>query len=298
MQSIEQIQKQIQKKIRRQNTILLLKKVGISVDFTRLDREKEQQQQRLKQQQQQQQLWKSSPLQTGLAMSALQSMPGTFESIAAITSQQQQQQQLQANNAYMAKQAKTNEIITHLLSHETCKPTEMQLRQMTEEQLSAYAAEVRRYDEQMEKYQKDLADYNAHNEQKQQQKEEEVVERDVTSIAVELAKHKGDSQDETATSDIQSLASSLEDNTLPSSSSISLSSSTTTTTASSTEEEDQGWQESDRGALMVDDNGAQSTAQNVRVLTNGVLKTEEKERKEEKEEPVVSEKSVEEKQQQ
>ena len=64
------------------------------------------------------------------------------------------------------------------------------------------------------------------------------------------------------------------------------------------EEEDQGWQESDRGALMVDDNGAQSTAQNVRVLTNGVLKTEEKERKEEKEEPVVSEKSVEEKQQQ
>ena len=49
---------------------------------------------------------------------------------------------------------------------------------------------------------------------------------------------------------------------------------------------------------MVDDNGAQSTTQNVRVLTNGVLKSEEKERKEETEETVVSEKSVEEKQQQ
>ena len=55
----------------------------------------------------------------------------------------------------MAKQAETNEIVIYLLSHDTCKLTEMQLRQMTEEQLSAYAAEVRRYDEQVEQYKKD-----------------------------------------------------------------------------------------------------------------------------------------------
>ncbi len=68
----------------------------------------------------------------------------------------------------MAKQAETNEIVIYLLSHDTCKLTEMQLRQMTEEQLSAYAAEVRRYDEQVEQYKKDLADYNAHKERKVQ----------------------------------------------------------------------------------------------------------------------------------